>query len=85
MTLSFWVAGYAAKPLVEDGIKPGELGIVSADNALPLGRPPLSKGPLAEREDEQSVLINPESSYRAHAIGIHLNTHIERIDVPLSG
>jgi NADPH-dependent 2,4-dienoyl-CoA reductase/sulfur reductase-like enzyme len=76
------VAGYAAKQLVENGLTPGELGIVSADNALPYERPPLSKGFLAGKEDEQSVLINNESFYREHAIGIHLNTHIERIDLP---
>ncbi len=64
------------------GSKPGELGIVSADNALPYERPPLSKSFLAGKDDEQSVLINPESFYREHAIGIHLNTHIERIDIP---
>ena len=32
------VAGYAAKQLVEGGLKPGELTILSADNAGTLGR-----------------------------------------------
>jgi hypothetical protein len=36
------VAGYAAKQLVENGLKPGELRIVSADNSIPYERPPLS-------------------------------------------
>jgi NADPH-dependent 2,4-dienoyl-CoA reductase/sulfur reductase-like enzyme len=76
------IAGYVAKQLVEDGLKPGELGIVSADDALPYERPPLSKSFLAGKDTEQSVLINPDSFYREHAIGIHLNTLIERIDVP---
>jgi 3-phenylpropionate/trans-cinnamate dioxygenase ferredoxin reductase subunit len=76
------VAGYAAKQLVENGLKPGELGIVSADDALPYERPPLSKSFLAGKDNEQSVLINQESFYREHAIGIHLNTYIERIDIP---
>lgn len=75
------VAGYAAKQLVQNGLKPGELGIISADNALPYERPPLSKGFLAGKDDEQSVLINPESFYREHAVGIHLKTHIDRIDL----
>lgn len=75
------VAGYAAKQLVENGLKAGELGIVSADNALPYERPPLSKTYLAGKDNEQSVLINPEGFYREHDIGIHLNTHIERIDI----
>jgi NADPH-dependent 2,4-dienoyl-CoA reductase/sulfur reductase-like enzyme len=75
------VAGYAAKEFVECGLKPGELGLVSADNALPYERPPLSKGFLAGKDNEQSILINPESFYREHGIGMHLNTEIERIDV----
>ena len=75
------VAGYAAKQFVENGLKPGELGIVSADKTLPYERPPLSKGLLAGKENEQSVLINPDSFYREHGIGIHLNTEIQRIDI----
>jgi NADPH-dependent 2,4-dienoyl-CoA reductase/sulfur reductase-like enzyme len=74
------VAGYAAKEFVEHGIKPGELGIISADSALPYERPPLSKSFLAGKDDEQSILINPESFYRDRGIGVHLNTHVDRID-----
>ena len=75
------VAGYAAKEFVERGLKSGELGIVSADNALPYERPPLSKSFLAGKDDEQSILINPDSFYREHGIGIHLNTSIQKIDL----
>ena len=75
------VAGYAAKELAGAGLKSGELGIVSADSALPYERPPLSKSFLAGKDDEQSVLINGESFYREHDIGIHLNTEVDRIDV----
>jgi len=75
------VAGYAAKELAESGLKPGELGIVSADTALPYERPPLSKSFLAGKDNEQSVLINTESFYREHGIGIHLNCEIDRIDL----
>ena len=75
------VAGYAAKEFVEHGLKPGELGIVSADNALPYERPPLSKSFLAGKDDEESVLINKESFYGEHGIGIHLNVQIDRIDI----
>lgn len=75
------VAGYAVKQLVENGLTAGELGIVSADNALPYERPPLSKSFLAGRDDEQSVLINSENFYREHGIGIHLSTRVERIDL----
>ncbi|HSU57902.1 MAG TPA: FAD-dependent oxidoreductase [Bryobacteraceae bacterium] len=75
------VAGYAAKESAERGLKPGELGIVSADNAIPYERPPLSKSFLAGKDNEQSVLINPESFYREHGIGIHLDVQIERVDL----
>lgn len=75
------VTGYAAKEFAETGIKSGELGIVSADNAVPYERPPLSKTFLAGKDNEKSVLINPESFYREHGIGIHLNTQINQIDI----
>lgn len=75
------VAGYAAKEFVECSLKSGELGIVSADNALPYERPPLSKSFLAGKDTQQSVLINPEGFYREHGIGVHLNTKIDRIDI----
>jgi 3-phenylpropionate/trans-cinnamate dioxygenase ferredoxin reductase component len=75
------VAGYATREFVETGLKAGELGIVSADSALPYERPPLSKAFLSGKENEESVLINPEGFYREHDIGVHLNVEIERIDV----
>jgi NADPH-dependent 2,4-dienoyl-CoA reductase/sulfur reductase-like enzyme len=75
------VAGYAAKEFVEHGLKAGELGIVSADSAPPYERPPLSKGFLAGKDNEESVLISPEGFYREHDIGLHLNVQIERIDL----
>jgi NADPH-dependent 2,4-dienoyl-CoA reductase/sulfur reductase-like enzyme len=75
------VAGYAAKEFVHAGLKGGELGIVSADSALPYERPPLSKGFLSGKENEESVLISPEGFYREHDIGVHLNVKVERIDV----
>lgn len=75
------VAGYAAKEAIEADLKPGELCIVSADQALPYERPPLSKGFLAGKDNEQSVLINTESFYREHGVDIHLNLPIENIDL----
>ena len=38
------VAGYAAKEFVAQSGKKGGLAIVTAENALPYERPPLSKG-----------------------------------------
>ena len=44
------VAGYAAKEFVAQSGNKGELAIVTAENALPYERPPLSKGFLAGKD-----------------------------------
>jgi len=75
------VAGYAAKELASQGLKAGELTIVSADNAAPYERPPLSKGFLSGRDDETSILINGPDWYSKHGIDVRLNTPIEHVDV----
>jgi 3-phenylpropionate/trans-cinnamate dioxygenase ferredoxin reductase subunit len=74
------VAGYAAKQLVEFGLKPGQLTIVSADSSIPYERPPLSKGYLAGRDSESSILINPDEFYRDHGIEVRLETEVTGID-----
>jgi len=73
-------AGYAAKELASQGLKPGELTIVSA-NVMPYERPPLSKGFLSGKDNEASILINAAAWYREHGIDAHLNTVIEHVDV----
>lgn len=75
------VAGYAAKELVNRGLKPGELVIVSADDALPYERPPLSKGFLSGKETEAGILINPSDWYREHGVEVRLKTVIEDVDL----
>ncbi len=75
------VAGYAAKEAVEGGLKPRQLAIVSADEALPYERPPLSKSFLAGKDNEQSVLISDENFYRGHGIDIYLKLQIQSIDL----
>ncbi|HLH18055.1 MAG TPA: FAD-dependent oxidoreductase [Bryobacteraceae bacterium] len=74
------VAGYAAKQLVELGMKSGDLTILSADNAVPYERPPLSKGFLAGKETEEGIRINPEEFYRQHGIGIRLGGEVTAVD-----
>jgi 3-phenylpropionate/trans-cinnamate dioxygenase ferredoxin reductase subunit len=74
------VAGYAAKQLVESGLKPGDLTILSADTSIPYERPPLSKGFLAGRDSEESVRINPESFYKDHGIEIRLDSPVTAVD-----
>lgn len=74
------VAGYAAKQLVELGLKPGELTILSADTAIPYERPPLSKGFLAGRDNEESIAISPADFYRTHAIELRLGCEVTAVD-----
>jgi NADPH-dependent 2,4-dienoyl-CoA reductase/sulfur reductase-like enzyme len=75
------VAGYAAKQMVESGLKPGDLAILSADNAIPYERPPLSKGFLAGKDTEESVRINPEDFYQKQGIDVRLRCDISAVDV----
>jgi NADPH-dependent 2,4-dienoyl-CoA reductase/sulfur reductase-like enzyme len=75
------VAGYAAKQLVELGLKPGEMTILSADNSVPYERPPLSKGFLAGKESEESIRINSTDFYREHGIDLKLNCEISGVDL----
>ncbi|HKD05969.1 MAG TPA: FAD-dependent oxidoreductase [Bryobacteraceae bacterium] len=74
------VAGYAAKQLVETGLKSGELTILSADTAIPYERPPLSKSFLAGKDTEEGIRINPEDFYREHGIEIRLGCTVTRVD-----
>lgn len=74
------VAGYAAKQLVELGLKPGELTILSADTTVPYERPPLSKGFLLGRDDEAGIRIHPEDFYRRHGIEIKLECTVASVD-----
>ena len=74
------VAGYAAKELVDRGLKPGELTIVSADTALPYERPPLSKGFLAGRDSQESITINPQTFYTQNGIEVMLRSEVATMD-----
>src|SRR5690349_17007048 len=75
------VAGYAAKELVSRGLGSGELLILSADDALPYERPPLSKGFLSGKENEAGILINNSEWYRQQGIDVRLKTVIDSADL----
>lgn len=75
------VAGYAAKQLVELGLPQGELAILSADNAVPYERPPLSKGFLAGKDSEDAIKINPEDFYKKQGIEVRLQCEVSAVDV----
>jgi NADPH-dependent 2,4-dienoyl-CoA reductase/sulfur reductase-like enzyme len=74
------VAGYAAKQLVELGVKSGELIILSAETSVPYERPPLSKGFLAGKDTAESIRINPEDFYREHGIEIRRGCEVTAVD-----
>lgn len=74
------VAGYAAKQMVELGLKPGELTIVSSDGVVPYERPPLSKGFLAGNDKEDDIKISPEDFYPQHGIDVNLRTEVSSLD-----
>jgi len=74
------VAGYAAKEMAGNGLKPGELTIVSSDTAAPYERPPLSKGFLAGKDNEDSIRINAENFYGEHGIGLKLGCEVAGVD-----
>jgi NADPH-dependent 2,4-dienoyl-CoA reductase/sulfur reductase-like enzyme len=75
------VAGYAAKQLVELGLRNGELAILSADNAVPYERPPLSKGFLAGKDSEDSIKINAEDFYKNNGIELRLECEVAAVDL----
>jgi 3-phenylpropionate/trans-cinnamate dioxygenase ferredoxin reductase component len=74
------VAGYAAKQLVEMGLAPGDLTILSADSEFPYERPPLSKGFLTGKETEESIRICPPDFYGGRRIDVRLGCTVNGID-----
>jgi NADPH-dependent 2,4-dienoyl-CoA reductase/sulfur reductase-like enzyme len=75
------VAGYAAKELAKRGLGPGELTIISADDAFPYERPPLSKSFLSGKDKEVDILINAQEWYAQKKIGVKLKTLVQNIDL----
>ena len=75
------VAGHAAKRLVELALPKGELAILSADNAVPYERPPLSKSFLAGKDSEDAIKINPEDFYKEHGIELRLQCEVATLDL----
>src|SRR5581483_128 len=74
------VAGYAAKELMENGLKPGELTIISAEAEIPYERPPLSKGYLAGKESEEKIRINGADKYREKGVELKLGVEVKGVD-----
>jgi len=65
-------AGYAARELVEQGVAPEEVAIVSAEESPPYDRPPLSKAVLQGKEAAPEARIEERQWYREHGIALLL-------------
>lgn len=74
------VAGYAAKEFVAQAGKRGELAIVTAENALPYERPPLSKGFLAGEQAASDIQISDAAFYRKHGIAVFRKFPVKMVD-----
>ena len=70
----------AAKEFVAQNGKKGELAIVTAENALPYERPPLSKGFLAGKEEAGDIQISDAAFYRQHGIAVFRNFPVRKVD-----
>ena len=75
------VAGYAAKEFVAQSGEKGKLAIVTAENALPYERPPLSKGFLAGQEEASHLQISDAAFYRQNGIAIYRNFPVGKVDL----
>ena len=73
-------AGYAAKEFVAQSGKRGDLAIVTAENALPYERPPLSKGFLAGKEEAGDLRISDAAFYRKHGIAVFRKFQVGKVD-----
>src|ERR1700692_1800057 len=74
------VAGYAAREFAAQSGKKGELAIVTAENALPYERPPLSQGFLAGKEEAGDIQISDAAFYRKQGITVYRNFTVEKVD-----
>lgn len=73
-------AGYAIQAMVEAGLSPGSLCVISAENKLPYERPPLSKAFLAGESSEDDILINSQAFYESKGIEVRLETVAGHVD-----
>ncbi len=74
-------AGYAAQEFIKQGIREGELCIVSAEETLPYERPPLSKSFLAGEKTTPDILINEPAFYTDRGIEVMLNTPVKNVNL----
>jgi 3-phenylpropionate/trans-cinnamate dioxygenase ferredoxin reductase subunit len=73
-------AGHAVKELVERKVEHGSIAIITADDALPYDRPPLSKGFLLGEKSPQDILIEDVDFYNDHGIEVRLKQPVMNVD-----
>lgn len=74
-------AGYAAKEFVNQGLQKDELCILSAEETLPIDRPPLSKDFFTDKDVKvDDVIIKGQEFYDEHGIEIQLGTEATAVD-----
>ena len=69
----------AATALREGGFD-GPITMVGEETALPYERPPLSKGFLQGKVDEEKTLVHPAEWYDANDVNLLLGTKAVRVD-----
>lgn len=74
-------AGYAAQEFVQQKVEKGAVGIITADDAVPYDRPPLSKTFLAGKADRGDIVINDPTFYRDHGIEVRTNQPVLRANL----
>jgi NADPH-dependent 2,4-dienoyl-CoA reductase/sulfur reductase-like enzyme len=72
-------AGYAAVEFVDQKIDREELCIISAEEILPMNRPPLSKNYLKDSNDDEGLLINGKEFYEKHGITVLTKTYAKKV------
>ena len=73
-------AGFAAAEMLRRRGFRGSIAMLSADAAVPVDRPNLSKDYLAGSAPEDWVSLRPDAYYREEAIDLRLNTEVIYID-----
>lgn len=72
-------AGYAAEEFSKQGIKKGDLCIISAEKILPMNRPPLSKEYLKDESQDDELIINDKEFYEQNGIDVLTETFAKKV------
>ncbi len=67
-------ADYAATEFTRQGIKKGDLCIVSAESILPMNLSPLSKEYLKDKNQDDELLVNHKEFYEQNGIDVLIKT-----------